>query len=366
MKFTISKNELLDSLRIISKGLSSRSTLPILSGILLTVSDGNVSFQSTDLEVSVKHTVASLTETPGQVVVPGKLFTDIIGTLPDAAVEISLQDRLLKVECIQSSFTLKTLNASDFPRFPEVKADKTVSIPATLASSMVRQVSKAVSRDESRAILTGILFSIEGDHLKFVATDSYRLAIRETILEKSAGEPVEVVIPGKILEEIMKAASGAEEVSIGISENQIIFSFGSTVFVTRRIEGNFPNYKQLLPKEHATTATIQTSELLLSVKRVSLLAQNQSSIKLSVSAADQNVNLSSNTAEVGTATEDLMAKVDGEDVEIAFNYQYLLDGLNSVPTDEVILEVQSSNRPGIFKATGEEIFIYLAMPVRLG
>lgn len=366
MKFTISKSELIEGLKVVSKGLSSRTTLPILSGILLRVDDESLTLQTTDLEVSVKHVMKAFIENSGEVVVPGKLFTDIVSSLPDAAVQIGLEGRVLSISCQQTNFSIKTLQADDFPGFPVVESDRTVTVPASLVSGMVRQVSKAVSKDESRAILTGILFSMEGTSLKFVATDSYRLAIRETQLETSLEESIEAVIPGRILDEVTRAATGSDSLSIGISENQIVFSFGSTVIVTRRIEGVFPNYKQLLPKEQMSTAVVSTEELLSSVRRVALLAKDQSSVKMTLAVDDQNLNLSSNAADMGAATEDLMVKVEGQDAQIAFNHQYLTDGLVSVHTESLVLELQASNRPGILKAFDEkDVFIYLMMPVRL-
>lgn len=367
MKFTISKTELVDSLKTVSKGLSSRTTLPILSGILIVCeADGSVTFQSTDLEVSVRHTVSAFVAEAGRIVIPGKLFIDAINSLPDAAIELELENKVLSIDCMHSSFKIRTLDADDFPKFPEVTAEKTVSVPSQLAASMVRQVSKAVSRDESRAILTGILFSIEGSTLKFVATDSYRLAIRETQLDTTMENPFEVVVPGRIFDEVMKSAASSEAVTVGMSDNQILVSYDKTTFVTRRIEGNYPNYKQLLPKEVTCSARFSTEELLSAVRRMSLFGHNQAQVTFKISAEDQNVEVSSNAADVGAATEDIMAQVEGESSTIAFNAQYLIDGLTSVHTEEVLFEVQSSNRPGVFKATDSETFIYLAMPVRVG
>lgn len=231
---------------------------------------------------------------------------------------------------------------------------------------MVRQVSKAVSRDETRAILTGILLIIEGPSIKMVATDSYRLAVKETLLENSAGEDVEVVIPGKALEEVTRLGSESQKVVLGISENQIVFEFGSTVFVTRRIEGTFPNYKQLIPKESETSAIISGDELVAAVKRVSLMALHNTPLRLSVNIEDQTLSLSAATQDVGDASEDLMVKTEGKDVEIAFNHAFLMDGLNSVGTDSVRLEVQSSLKPGLLRSVEKEGFLYLLMPVRLG
>jgi DNA polymerase-3 subunit beta len=261
---------------------------------------------------------------------------------------------------------VKILNPADFPKFPEVSIDKKVVLLSGTLTSMVRQVSRAVSRDETRATLTGILFVIEGPTVRMVATDSYRLAVRELVLEKVAGEDIEVVIPGKALEEVSKLLGDAEEVSLGVSENQIVFEFGNTVFVTRRIEGTFPNYKQLIPKETVTNAVISAEEITAAVKRVSLMALHNTPLKINISIADQTLSLSATTQDVGDASEDLLVKAEGNDVEIAFNHAFLMDGLSSAPTETLRLEVQSALKPGVLRTVGDEGFLYLLMPVRVG
>lgn len=366
MKLTIARSELLDALSVAGKGMSARSTLPILSGILLSSSNGEMQLQSTDLEVSVRHSSPALVEDEGQVVVPGRLITDIVRNLPEAAVTIETEGEVVVVRCQQSSFTIKTLNPTDFPRFPEVSVEKSVSLPADTLASIVKQVSKAVSRDETRAILTGIMLVIDGHMVRMVATDSYRLCVREVLLDDEIAESVEVVIPGRALEEVVKLAAGSEVVKIGLAENQIVFEFASTTFVTRRIEGNFPNYKQLIPKEAETTVVVSSEELAAAVKRVSLMAQHNTPLKLSVNIEDQTLSLSATAQDVGDASEDLMVKAQGKDVDIAFNHAFLSDGLVSANTENVRIEVQSSLKPGLLKTEGDEGFLYLLMPVRLG
>ena len=366
MKFSIARSELIDALTIVGKGMSARSTLPILSGILFSASDGSIHMQATDLEVSVRHTAPALVEDAGQVVLPGKLLTDIVRSLPEAAVTIETEGEVALVRCQHASFTVKMLNPSDFPKFPEVSIDKKVVLASETLTSMVRQVSRAVSRDETRATLTGILFVIEGPTARMVATDSYRLAVREIVLESVPGEDVEVVIPGKALEEVSKLLGDSPEISLGVSENQIVFEFGSTTFVTRRIEGTFPNYKQLIPKETETNAVVSAEEFTSAVKRVSLMALHNTPLKININIEDQTLSLSATTQDVGDASEDLMVKAEGNDVEIAFNHAFLMDGLSSAPAETLRLEVQSSLKPGVLRTVGDEGFLYLLMPVRVG
>ncbi len=367
MKFSMARGELLDALSTVSKGTSARSTLPILSDILLSSGDGTVTLQATDLEVSVKRISPALTERPGSAVIPGRLITDIVRSLPEAAVTIEAEGDRAHVKCQQAAFTVKTLNAADFPAFPAFEAEKSVSLPASMLSDMVKKVGKAVSRDETRAILTGVLMVIEGPRIRMVATDSYRLALDEVILEEPLDQEVEMVVPGRALDEVVKLAAATEAVAVGVSQNQVMFEFGDTTFVTRRIEGTFPNYRQLLPQktDEDTLVTLATEEFAASVKRVALLAMHNTPLKVSVSAEDQTLSLSAMTQDVGDASEDLMAKVEGSSVEIAFNHAYMSDGLAAVGTDTVTLKLLSALKPGLLESGEGEEFRYLLMPVRL-
>lgn len=367
MKLTMARGELLESLSVASRGLSSRSTLPILSGIFVSAAEsGDVTFQATDLEISIRHTATALVERPGTPVLPGKLLSDIIRSLPESAVTIDVANDTASIVCGQASFTVKTLSPDDFPRFPEVEADKTVSIPTEVFSDLVSHVSKATSRDETRPVLTGILLVVEGHSVRMVATDSYRLSVKEVMLTESLGEDTEVVIPGKALEEAVRMAAGRPKVELGVSDNQVVFDFETTTFVTRRIEGSFPNYRQLLPKEYETTVTVSKEEFSSAVKRVALLAQHNTPLRLSVSSEDQTLSLSATTQDVGDASEDLMAKVEGGDVEIAFNHGFLADGISCAGGDMMTINIVSSLKPGVLTAAQDEGFLYLLMPVRLG
>jgi len=199
-----------------------------------------------------------------------------------------------------------------------------------------------------------------------VATDSYRLSVKEVVLAEPPGEDVEVVIPGKALEEAVRMAAGRKKVELGVSDNQVVFDFENTTFITRRIEGSFPNYRQLLPKEYETTVTVSKEEFSSAVKRVSLLAQHNTPLRVSVSAEDQTLSLSATTQDVGDASEDIMAKVEGTDVEIAFNHGFLTDGIASASGDVMTVNIVSSLKPGVLTAPADEGFLYLLMPVRLG
>jgi DNA polymerase-3 subunit beta len=366
MKLSVARSELLDALSVVGKGMSARSTLPILSGILVSAEGGEIRLQATDLEISVRKTCPALVESEGQTVIPGKLLTEIVRSLPEAAVTIETEDDIAHVRCQQAAFTVRTLRANDFPKFPEVSVDKKISLPAAVMNSAVKRVARSVSRDETRATLTGVLVVVDGPSLRMVATDSYRLALSEVVLEQAPSENLEAVVPGKALEEVSRLATDGQDVEIGLSENQIVFEFGETTFVTRRIEGNFPNYKQIIPKDAATGVEVSGEELMSSVKRISLLALHNSPVKLAVNVADQTLSLSANTQDVGDASEDLMVKAEGPDVGIAFNHSFLMDGLSSAGSETIRIEIKDQDKPGLIKSVSEEGFLYVLMPVRTG
>lgn len=365
MRFNIAKSELNEVLNIVSKGMSSRSTLPILSGILVSAEDSSVTFQTTDLEISIKHSVVADVADPGRTVIPGKLFNDIAKSLPDVAITVATDGDQVIISCMDSAFTLSTLNPVDFPYFPQVDAGTEVVLPTKKLADVVKKVGKAVSRDESRAILTGILFSVEEDKVRLVATDSYRLAIGDMSIDaEEPYEPFQAIVPGRIFEDVAKLAASYDTVKIGFSENQIVFSFGACVFVSRKIEGTYPNYRQLLPKGCACSVRLGAAELVSCVKRVSLLAQAHTPVRFDFDIDEQRVSVSAKTQDVGASKAGMDAAIDGESMEIAFNHQYLLDGLTSIDGD-VVIELQTSLKPGILKPADDDGFLYLAMPVRL-
>lgn len=366
MKISVARGELLEALSAVSKGLSSRTTLPILSGIHISAIDDTVILQSTDLEISIKTKTKARVEKTGQTVIPGKLLTDIVRSLPEAAVTIdTTTPGFAAVTCGQSSFNMKTLSPEDFPRFPEASPNESISLPSDVFSRVVHQVSRAVSRDETRPILTGVLVVVEGGTLRMVATDSYRLCLKEVVVEGITGE-VDVVIPGRAIEDVARLAPAGEQVSLGVSDNQVVFGFGDTVFISRRIEGSFPNYRQLIPKAYETRVVVDRGEFIEAIKRVSLLAQHNAPLRIAVNGNERALTLTAQTQDVGEAKEDIEIQPTGEDVEMAFNHAYLLDGVSTVEGQKVALEIVSPLKPGIIKSADNDDFTYLLMPVRLG
>ena len=365
MKFSINQSELQNAIAVVSKGIATRSTLPILSGIHLDAHGDVLTLQTTDLELSIQYTVNVLVEEEGRAVVPGKLFESIVKNLPDAAVNVAEADGTATVTCDSAAFSIKTLDAADFPGFPQVDVQQEISIPFPQFSSMVKRVARVVSRDESRAILTGVLIAVEGGTLRMVATDSYRLAITEAPAGSEADEGFSAVISGSFLSNIAALTRSEDEVKLALADNQIVISYQDVVFVNRRIEGNYPNYRQLLPDAHAARVALDKERLISAVKRTSVLGQTSSPVKFDLDLASQTVLLSTAAQDVGTAQEVVPCEGEGQNLEIAFNSSYVLEGLQAVETDRVLLEVQSSLKPGIFRADEGESYLYLVMPVRI-
>ena len=365
MKFSINQTELQNAISVVLKGVATRSTLPILSGILIDAKNDTLTLQTTDLELSIQYTVNALIEEPGKAVLPGKLCADIVKNLPNAAVHVNANEEIAIIMCDAASFSIKTLDPEDFPGFPHVDVTQKIAIPFPQFFSMVKKVARVVSRDDTRAILTGVLITLEEKKLKMVATDSYRLAIAETDLPDSMADEFEAVISGSFLQNITALPKSEEPVLIALAENQIVVTYQDTVFINRRIEGNFPNYRQLLPETYAARISMPIEHVIAAVKRTSLFGEAGSAVKFDININSQTTQLSSIAQDVGSAQETISCSGEGEDVQIAFNCDYLLDGLPVIGTNEVYLEVLSPLKPGIFRAKEPENFLYLIMPVRI-
>lgn len=365
MKFSINKTELLNALNIVQKGTAARSTLPVLSGILIDAHQDELTFQATDLELSIQYDVVALVEEPGRAVLPGKLFLDIVKKLPDMAVTVQATEDSAVISCDASTFQIKALNAEDFPSFPHVDVNQRIDVPFDLFANMVKRVHRVASKDESRPNITGVLVTLEGNVLRMVATDSYRLAVTQSQLPTTAAEDFSALISAGFLSNISALPRTEEPVSLALAQNQIVVTYQNTVFINRRIEGNFPNYKQLLPTSYATRATVSTRALSDAVGRASLMGHSNGAVRLSVDADGQVLTLLSTDQDVGSAQETIPVSCDGESGEIAFNQSYLSEGLALIDTNEVYLDIQSSLKPGILRAVGGEDYLYLIMPLRI-
>jgi len=364
MNLVVDREELLRSISVISKGLSSRSTIPILSGVRIESEvDGTIILSTTDLEISVRSVIQGRVSEAGVVVVPGRLFADIIKAFPSEVVTLSTENNILKLKCERSLFTLKILQSEEFPKFPVLDVTQKIMIPRQIVLESLLEVSKAISRDETRPILTGIYITITDSKLTMVATDSYRLAISSVVIENQT-DKMDIIIPGKIFEDVVKSTTG-DMISIAMSDNQIVMEVAGDTFITRRIEGTFPNYRQLIPTDFETTLKVNKKELTEAVKRVSILTQHNTSIRLTVSAKENKLTLTATSQDVGDAKEEVFIEVSGVDVEMAYNHNYLLDGINASIGDTINLNIVSPLKPGLIRSEDRDGYMYVIMPVRI-
>jgi DNA polymerase III subunit beta len=363
MKLTCSRDELAQRLGVVSRAVSTRTAVQVLLGVLLRAEGGRLNLAATDMELSLRTSLDAEVEDEGAVVVPGKLLVDIVRLLPegDVVIEHRADEGVVRLECGPAHYRLNTYSAEDFPRLPEVDLLKTFSVDREALLDTVGRVSRAASRDESRPVLTGILVRFEGTRLVMAATDSYRLSVKETELSEQA-EPLEAIIPARALGELSRIVQGEGRIDLGVHENQVAFTVDDVVLTTRRIDGQFPNYKQLLPETFEHEVVLPRAELLEVVRRVAVMAQRNSPLRLRF--AEGELTVSARTQDVGEASESLPAPFGGEPLEIGFNADFLREGIESVPSDDITLKLISPLRPGLIQGEADD-FWYLIMPIRL-
>lgn len=366
MKLTTKRDELVAKLSVVSRAVSTRAATQALSGILLSADSDGVSLCATDLEMGMKTQLEAEADGTGSILLPGRLFSELARSLGDPTVEIELREaeRDVEIRSGKSSFHLRVLPSEDFPKFPDEEGDP-LTIPAAKLAETVDLVARAASRDDMRPVLTGVLVSASGTEMTMVATDSYRLAVKRTELESAIGGEIEANIPARALRELGRivTADGVESVSVALLRNQAVFKAGAIVLNTRLIEGQFPNFRQLLPESYEHDVRLRQSELLEVTRRVSQLAQRNAPLRLSFSAGELKVAAS--TPDVGDAEETMPVAFEGEPLEIGFNPDFLREGIESIEADEVMLRLISPLRPGLLQPVDNEDFRYLVMPIRL-
>src|SRR5919202_3973074 len=363
MKISCSRDELTQKLGVAARGVSTRTAVQILGGILLRAEDGELALAATDMELSLRTSLEARVEGDGSVVVPGRLLVDIARALPDAEVTIEhrADEGLVEVTAGAAHHSLHTYNADDFPRLPDVDAVERHTVDREALVDTIGRVGRSASRDESRPVLTGILVRFEPGKIVMAATDSYRLAVKETPVDGALPE-LEAIIPARALQELARIATGADEVQLGLQENHVVFGADGVWLTTRRIDGQFPNYRQLLPEQFEHELQLPREELLDVVRRVSLMAQRNSPLRLRF--AEGELTVSAITQDVGEARESLPASYAADAMEIGFNAEFLRDGLESVDSDGVKLKLISPLRPAVLEGEADD-YTYLIMPIRL-
>ena len=362
IRVVVEREALASRLSLVSRASSARGAVQVLGGVLLRAKDGLLELEATDMELSLRTTVPATVEGEGAVVVPSKLLGDVVRLLPadEVAIEHRAEDGVASLESGSYSGRMNVYAAEDFPRLPSVDVPLHEIDSASLLDT-VQRVSRAASRDESRPVLTGILVRFEGTQLTMAATDSYRMAVKETELT-NAGPELEAIIPARALDELTRIAAGTNTVQLGVNENHVIFGAGDAWLTTRRIDGQFPNVAQLRPESFDVELDLQRSELLEAVRRAAVMAQRNTPLRLRF--AEGELTISAQSQDVGETRESLAVGYTGEPLEIGFNAEFLREGLESVTADDVQLKLINPLRPGLLSADGDA-FWYLIMPIRL-
>src|SRR3954451_5518508 len=363
LKITCSKDDLVQALGVVSRAVSTRTSVQILSGILLEPHESGLRVAATDMELSLRATIAAQIEGDGAIVLPGKTLVDIVRLLPadDVSIEHKPSESVVHVTSGSASYTLHTYNPEDFPRLPELEAVSTFAVERAPLLETITRVARAASRDESRPVLTGILVQFTAGSLVMAATDSYRLAVKQTELDGTVPE-LEAIVPARALQELARIAGSGDEIEVGVHENQVIFATSGVWLTTRRIDGQFPNYKQLLPEAFEYELTVPRLELLDVVRRASVMIQR--STPLQIRFAEGELTVIARTHEVGESTESMPIGFTGETLEMGFNADFLRDGLESLEGDDVRVKLISPLRAAVIQGEGDD-FTYLVLPIRL-
>ncbi|MDF2883841.1 MAG: polymerase subunit beta [Clostridiaceae bacterium] len=364
MQFTCEKSNLLEGISIVQKAVTGKSTMPILQGILIKATSEGLIMTGSDIDLSIETKVKADVTITGSIVVDSRLFGEIIRKLPNDIIQIKvIENKSIEIICQKSKFSLIYMNADDFPLLPNINENMIFSIPQEQLKSMIRGTIFATAQDETRPILTGVLFEVKDKKINLVALDGYRLALRSEYVDSE--NTISAVIPAKTLNEVGKILSDSDEsVNITFTPNHILFSIGETKIISRLLEGEFIKYNSIIPEEYNLKIIAKRNELLDSIERASLMAKEGNTNLIKLDIQEESIIITSNS-QLGMVREETNIILQGQTLQIAFNSKYLIDVLKIMEEDEVILELSSSVAPCIIKPKENVNNIYLVLPVRL-
>ncbi len=365
MKVICARKDLYEGVQTAGRAVSPRTSLPILGHLLMTAEEDKLRIAATDLEIGMECIVEANIQEQGSLTVPAKVLTEFLAALPETDVTISVDDsNTVEVCCGTSTFSILGLPAEEFPMLPEVRAEVSFTIENDVLRDSIKNTAFAISQDESRAILTGILIQVTENGLKLVSTDTHRLCVQDAPLVESLGT-VNAIVPGRAMNEIIHVIpGGAGTIDVKIAPNQIMFSVGSTTLISRLIEGQFPNYEKVIPKEHNRKLTVPTAQFMQSVKRIAIVARENANRAI-LSTENGTLILTAESGNVGRAHEEVEVIKDGEDVRIAFNSKYLLDVLSVIETEAIEVELSGEVSPAVIRPQGKDDYTYVLMPMQL-
>jgi DNA polymerase-3 subunit beta len=367
VKISLERDVLLAQLQTVSRVASTRSAIQALSGVQLAAAPAACELRATDMDVGLRVPLDAEVTREGTIVLPARLLLDVVRSLPATSVTLELRSAEQDVQLTSgnATFHIRTLRSDDFPPFPEPDPESAVELPAAAFVATALKVAGSASRDETRPVLTGILVSASDRELRMVATDSYRLSVKETTLEAPLAAGFEVNVPARALQELARLVSHTEgeQVTVSVRQNQVLFLLGRVILSSRLIDGQFPNYRQLLPESFEHELRLAGPEFTEVVRRISLLAQKNAPLRLAFVPGELTV--SAQTPDVGEARESMPVAFQGEPLEIGFNPDFLRAGLEAAEEGDVLLKLISPLRPGLIEAADGSRFRYLIMPIRL-
>lgn len=375
MKISIKRQYFIEQLNHCLKAISPRTTLPILNGIKIDVSDDQMVLTGSDSEISIEITIPTEInneeileiEETGSVVLTGRFFVDIIKKLSGEFVDLETNESFsTKITAGKSEFNLSGQDANQYPLLPEVSDADSLVLSSAVLKTIINQTNFAVSLSETRPVLTGVNWIFKDDHISFTATDSHRLALRKLLDKTFNTDASNAIIPGKSLSELSKILSDSEDdVEINLSQNQVLFTYGNMRFISRLLEGNYPDTTRLFPENYETKVTVNNDEFYHAIDRVSLLAREGGNNVIRMTVENSQVELASNSPEVGTVNEEVNAShTEGEDIKISFNSKYMMDALRAIQSEEVSIEFFGTMRPFTITPSDSDEVVQLILPIR--
>ncbi|KGM98145.1 DNA polymerase III subunit beta [Clostridium botulinum] len=364
MKFTCAKNKLQEAISIAQKAVTGKSPMPILQGIHICAKNNGLTLIGSDIDLSIETKIEAEVEEEGSIVVDSKLFGEIIRKLPNSSIHINTtENNSIEIICEKSKFDLIHMDAEEFPNLPSINENIIFSIPEKVLKNMIKGTIFAIAQDETRPILTGILFEVRDKRLNLVALDGYRLALRSNMIDNE--NTISAVIPGKTFNEVSKILSEDEKnVNITFTPNHILFNLGETKIISRLLEGEFIKYNSIIPEEYKLKVNAKRAELLNCIERASLMGKDGNTNLVKFDIKNDNLVITSNS-QLGRVREELNIILQGDELQIAFNSKYLIDVLKILEDDEIVMEFDSSVSPCVIKSKENNTYTYLVLPVRL-
>lgn len=366
MKFTCQQHDLSTAINLVSKAISSKTTLPILSGIYFEAIDNSIRIIGNDLNLCIETFMNAEVIEKGSVVIPSRMFIELIKKLPNSIIEIDIsENNVISINCDDSSFKLIGLPGNEYPELPFIEDKSIFEIDKELFSNMIRQTSFAISQDESRPILTGALLEIENGHFNMVAIDGFRMAIKSANIKTPLTN--KAVVPGRTLNEINKIISQLDtksDLKIALDEKQVLFMVDKLKVYSRLLAGEFINYTQIIPSEFKSTVKVNTEQFLTCIDRAYLVAKENKNVSVKLEIKDDLIKISS-SSEVGSSMERVKINLEGNDLEIGFNPKYLIDALKVIDSEEIYMELINNVSPCIIKPIDHESYTYLVLPCRI-